>query len=136
MTQDARSIAMVWLAEMESCVRAVDFDRCRAIFAADVVRFGTRAAAAIGLDALARDQWRHVWGKIRNFTFVTDELHCGLYADAGLWFGCPWISEGPGEVGEWRHRPGRITAVLEQRHGQWLAVHTHHSLVPDASPSN
>jgi ketosteroid isomerase-like protein len=114
---------------MQACVRAVDFERCRAIFAKDVVGFGTKAAAAIGLESLERDQWRHIWGVIRNFTFEIDQLHCGLHGD-GLWLACPWHSEGPAPDGGWRHRPGRITAVLERRDGRWLAVHTHHSVVP------
>jgi ketosteroid isomerase-like protein len=129
----AESIAKEWLAEMQACVRAVDYERCRAIFAEDVVGFGTKAAAAIGLDALERDQWRHIWGRIRNFTFLMDQLHCALYGDEGLWLGCPWTSESPTTEGGWRQRPGRITAVLEQRNGRWLAVHTHHSLVPDSA---
>jgi len=127
---DAETIARAWLAEMEACVRAVDYARCRAIFTADVVGFGTRTAAAIGLDALERDQWRHVWGRIRSFTFVTDELYCARSSDA-LWLACPWTSEGRDLDGGWTHRPGRITAVLERRAGRWLAVHTHHSLVPE-----
>ena len=72
MTTSGRSIAIEWLHEMQSCVREVDYARCRAIFAGDVVGFGTKAAAAIGLDALERDQWRHIWGRIRHFTFALD----------------------------------------------------------------
>ena len=133
MKQDADSIARAWLAEMESCVRAVDFERCRAIFADDVVGFGTRSAAAIGLEALERDQWRHIWGRIRDFTFLTDQLHFARYGDDGLWLACPWTSEGPGPNSEWLRRPGRVTAVLELRNGRWLAVHTHHSLAPGSN---
>ena len=128
----ADAIARAWLAEMEACVRDVDFARCRAIFADEVVGFGTRAAVAIGLEALEAEQWRHVWGRIRGFTFVAEELRCARYGDEALWLGCPWTSEGRGPDGAWRQRPGRITAVLERRDGRWLAVHTHHSLVPEA----
>lgn len=127
----ADAIARAWLAEMEACVRDVDYARCREIFADEVIGFGTRVAVAIGLDALEAEQWRHVWGRIRGFAFVTDELRCALYGDAALWLGCPWTSESRGPGGEWRQRPGRITAVLERRGGRWLAVHTHHSLVPE-----
>lgn len=126
-------VAAAWLAEMQACVRQQDYVRCRAIFADDVVGFGTKAAIAVGLEALERDQWRHIWGKIRNFTFVTDEMQCAIYGDEGLWLGCPWTSEAPGPDGSWQVRPGRITAVLEKRDGRWLAVHTHHSVVPDPS---
>ena len=128
--ETANGIARAWLTEMEACVRAEDYARCRAIFAADVVGFGTRTAIAVGLDALEHDQWRHIWGRIRGYTFLTDELSCARYGD-GLWLGCPWISEGRGPDGDWRRRPGRMTAVLERRDGRWLAVHTHHSVVPD-----
>lgn len=127
----AETIARAWLAEMQSCVRTEDYARCRTIFADDAIGFGTKAAIAVGLDSLERDQWRHIWGRIRHFTFQLDELHCAGYGDAGLWLGCPWTSEAPGPDGTWQFRPGRITAVLEQRNGAWLAVHTHHSIVPD-----
>jgi ketosteroid isomerase-like protein len=131
--RSAEEIALAWLAEMQACVGAVDFARCRAIFAEEVVGFGTRARVAIGLDALERDQWRHIWGKIRNFTFLTDEMHCSCAGEEGVWLACPWTSQVPAAGGQWGHRPGRITAVLERRDGRWLAVHTHHSLVPESS---
>jgi len=128
------TIARAWLGEMQACVRAVDFERCRAIFARDVVGFGTKAAIAVGLDSLERDQWRHIWGSIRNFTFRSDALYFKRYGD-GLWLACPWSSEAPAPDGTWRNRPGRITAVLERRGDKWLAVHTHHSLAPVVSES-
>jgi ketosteroid isomerase-like protein len=127
----AESIARAWLAEMESCVRAQDYARCRAIFADDVTGFGTREAMAIGLDALERDQWRHVWGRIRGFTFLTDQLRCGIGGDDVAWLACPWTSEGPDGAGGWVRRPGRISAILQRRDGAWLAIHTHHSLAPE-----
>ena len=133
MEHQARSIAIAWLDEMQACVRAVDYARCRAIFADDVVGFGTRIDAAVGLDALEHEQWRHIWGRIRAFTFLTERLHGAAYGDAGLWLACPWTSESRGVDGAWRARPGRITAVLECRNGLWLAVHTHHSVVPDVN---
>jgi ketosteroid isomerase-like protein len=126
---EATRIALGWLAAMESCVRAVDYARCRRIFADDVVGYGTRIEAAVGLDALERDQWRHIWGAIRGFTFQTDRLVYRSYGD-GLWLACPWTSQGRADDGSWIARPGRMTAVLERRGERWLAVHTHFSLVP------
>src|SRR3712207_6502870 len=93
---DTEAIARAWLAEMEACVRTQDYARCRGIFAEDVVAFGTRAALVIGLELLERDQWRHIWGAIRNFRFLTDELHWRGYGDEGIWLACPWMSEGRG----------------------------------------
>jgi ketosteroid isomerase-like protein len=127
---DIEAVVRSWLAEMETCVRSEDYARCRAIFAADVVAFGTRAALVVGLDALERDQWRHIWGTIRGFTFLVEEMRCRGYGDVGIWIACPWTSEGRGPDGTWRARRGRMTAVLERRGERWLAVHTHHSLVP------
>lgn len=124
------AVVAAWLAEMEDCVRARDYARCRAIFADDVVAFGTRAALVFGLDALEHNQWRQIWGTIEEFTFLTDALHFRAYGEQGIWLACPWTSQGRGLDGEWRERRGRITAVLERRGEPWLAVHTHHSLVP------
>jgi ketosteroid isomerase-like protein len=128
--EDVEAIARAWLAEMQACVRTEDYARCRAIFADDVVAFGTRAALVVGLEALERDQWRYIWGTIRGFAFLTTDLQCRGYGDEGIWVACPWTSEGRGPGGEWRERMGRMTAVLERRGERWLAVHTHHSLVP------
>ena len=127
---DTVAIVTVWLTEMQACVQTVDYARCRVIFADDVVAFGSRAAMVVGLDALERDQWRHIWGAIRGFTFMTDELHCRAYGGDGIWLACSWTSEGRGPDGGWRERRGRMTAVLEPRDDRWVAVHTHHSLAP------
>src|SRR5215210_4519583 len=108
------TVVASWLTEMQTCVRTQDYTRCRAIFAEDVVAFGTRAALVVGLDALERDQWRHIWGAIQGFTFLTDQLHCRASGDTGIWLACPWTSQRPGPDGEWMERLGRITAVLER----------------------
>ena len=126
----AEHVARAWLAEMEACVRTIDFARCRAIFAGDVVGFGSKAALVVGLNALEHDQWRHVWPAIRRFTFLLDQMHCGSGGDKLIWIACPWSSELKSVEDAWIARPGRMTAVLEHRDGLWLAVHTHHSQVP------
>ena len=117
-----------WLAEMERCVRDEAFARCRAIFAPDVVAFGSLGERLVGLDALERDQWRRVWPRIRGFTFDLDGLDWGG-GETVCWLACPWTSEGTNGDGTTFRRPGRMTAVLERRDGDWVAVHTHHSLV-------
>jgi ketosteroid isomerase-like protein len=118
-----------WLREMEACVRDVDFVRARHIFSPDVIGFGSVSAMLIGLDALERDQWRRVWPAIRGFTFDTTKLRCGHGGDF-IWIACPWTSEGQAADGSWRDRPGRMTAVLKNEDGRWLAVHTHFSQAP------
>ncbi|CAN5533704.1 hypothetical protein BH23CHL5_BH23CHL5_19750 [soil metagenome] len=131
-TDEVAELATSWLAEMQSCVRAVDFERCRAIFAADVVAFGSKAGVVSGLDALEGDQWRHVWPTIHDFTFLIDQIRCGSGGGNQIWMACPWTSERTNEHGRHVERAGRMTAVLERRGETWLAVHTHHSLVPAA----
>jgi ketosteroid isomerase-like protein len=126
----AQMVAHAWLAEMERCVRELDYSSCRQIFADVVVGFGTRAAMVIGLDALEHDQWRSVWSRIRGFTFTVEQLQTGMGSEELLWLACPWTSERPDADGVWHSRPGRITAILERRNGNWLAIHTHHSIVP------
>ena len=128
-TGDSATAVGAWLAEMEACVQAVAYERGRALFAPDVVGLGSRGAMLVGLEALERDQWRHVWGVTRGFTFRRDDLVWGVSGgDDLIWLACPWDSVGFAADGSPVPRPGRMTAVLERRGGRWLAVHTHHSL--------
>jgi ketosteroid isomerase-like protein len=120
-----------WLLEMQSCVRAVDYERARALFLPEVVGFGTYSGVLDGLEGLARDQWGRVWPHIREFTFRLDELRAGVAAAGDLaWAACPWDSLGRRGDGVPFPRPGRVTAVLIRRDGRWRAAHTHFSLYP------
>ena len=130
-TTSARAEIRDWLAEMQACVRDVDYDRARALFRRDVIGFGTYSGVLHGLDRLVDDQWRHIWPTIRDFTFRLDELHAGVAAGGDLaWAACPWDSLGAGADGSTFPRPGRVTVVLARESGRWLAVHTHFSLYP------
>src|SRR5882672_3060282 len=60
------SIARAFLLEMQACVRAVDFERARALFDPDVTAFGTYAAVITGRERLEQEQWRNVWPTIRE----------------------------------------------------------------------
>jgi hypothetical protein len=66
LTDDARA----WLTEMQACVRAVDYERARALFAEEVVAFGTFAAVVTSRDRLEREQRRQIWSTIEDFTFL------------------------------------------------------------------
>ncbi len=118
-----------WFRELQTCVRAVDYERAERIFAPDVVGFGTFASIAEGRDTLRREQWSHIWPHIREFTFRLDELHGGADGDLA-WAICPWDSLGLRADGSTFARPGRATVILARRDGRWLAVHTHFSLYP------
>jgi ketosteroid isomerase-like protein len=131
----ANEVALTWLTEMQSCIRERDFARARAIFSPDVVGFGSRASLLAGLDALERNQWRHVWPAIQDFTFQSADLACGMSGEL-IWIACLWTSKGRGADGTWQPRPGRMSAVLRQIDGRWLAVHTHHSVAPTGASTS
>ncbi|MGN6673951.1 MAG: YybH family protein [Thermomicrobiales bacterium] len=127
--QNAATIARAWLTELQAAVRAVDYERGKAIFRPDVVGFGTFTGVLDGLDHLAADQWMNVWPRIREFTFRLDDLRVGR-AGALLWAACPWDSRGTRPDGTTYDRPGRATVILVQDDGRWRAAHTHFSLYP------
>jgi ketosteroid isomerase-like protein len=123
------SIARAFLTEMQTCVRAVDFQRARPLFAEDAVAFGTYAAVISGRDRLEQEQWRNVWPNIRDFTFRLDELHC--LGDANhIGVVVTWDSRGTRPDGSTFDRPGRATLLLAERDGRWVALHSHFSLAP------
>ena len=61
-----------WLEEFAASVRAVDYDRGRAMFAEEVVGFGTFARMLVGRENLIAGQWKNIWGCTRGFRFVRD----------------------------------------------------------------
>ena len=127
------TIILDWLAEMQSCVRAVDYDRAEHSFASDVVAFGTFEGVVTGRQSLRAAQWSQVWPTIRDFTFRLAELQGGSEGDLA-WGVCPWDSTGRRPDGSAFARPGRMTVILQRREGRWLAIHTHFSLFPAKPP--
>jgi ketosteroid isomerase-like protein len=123
------STARTFLTEMQACVRSVDFGRADALFADDVVAFGTYAAIVTGRDRLEHEQWRNIWPNIREFSFRLDELRC-LGTDDAMCVVVPWDSLGTRADGTTFERPGRATLLLMHRGGRWQAVHSHFSLAP------
>jgi len=120
-----------WLRTFEAVVRARDFAGGRAMFAADAVAFGTWARAVSGLDNIVREQWQNVWPRIRDFRFDGD-AYVRASGDSA-WIAAGWRTEATGPDGRPFTRPGRGTFVLERRGGEWLAVHSHFSLLPSQS---
>ena len=122
-------IARDFLLEMQACVRTVDYERAHALFAEDVVAFGTLAIVVVGRDRLERDQWHNVWPTIQDFTFRLTELHCQGTVEAVCVI-VPWDSVGQGPDGHAFNRPGRATLLLSPRGDRWVATHSHFSLAP------
>jgi ketosteroid isomerase-like protein len=122
-----------WLRTFEATVRARDFAGGRTMFADDAVAFGTWARAVSGLDNIVREQWQNVWPRIQNFRFDPD-ARVRTSGDSA-WIAAGWQTEATGPDGLPFTRPGRGTFVLERRRGEWLAVHSHFSLLPSQSDS-
>ena len=132
-TDEPVAAARDWFAELGRCCAAVDYDSAEAIFAPDVVSFGTRADVVAGLGPLRRNQWEGIWPNIADFRIDLDGVRSGG-DERHAWGVAPWASTGFHESGEAFHRPGRATVTLERRRGVWLATHTHFSLNPGTPP--
>ena len=126
---ELQRVAHEFLEAMQACVRSVDYERARPLFAEDVVAFGTFAAVVTGRDRLKREQWHNIWPTIRDFTFVMDTLHC-LGDSNALCVVVAWDSRGRRADGSTFPRPGRATLLLEPRNGHWVATHSHFSQAP------
>lgn len=124
--------ARTWLTALQRCVRAVDYESARPLFAPDVRAFGTHAEIVTGREALEHEQWRVVWPTIREFAFRTEEA-CYVGDETMLGVVVPWDSLGVKLDGTTFSRPGRATLVLVRREGQWVAIHSHFSLAPAAT---
>ena len=57
---DLRDEVLGWFRQLERCVRAVDYDGARPIFAEEAVGFGTYGAMLDGLEALVAGQWVNI----------------------------------------------------------------------------
>jgi ketosteroid isomerase-like protein len=132
-SDSTRTEIRAWFDTLQRCVRAVDYDTARDIFAPDVVSFGTRADLVPGLDALQAQQWSGVWPMIADFAFDLDGLHV-VGAGDFVWAAVVWTSTGFHEDGTPFPRPGRATVTFTRRNGRWLATHTHFSLNPGTPP--
>jgi ketosteroid isomerase-like protein len=119
-----------WFQTLQRCVRAVDYETARGIFAEDVVAFGTRADVVSDLDNLQADQWSRVWPAIRDFTFDLSQLHWSWSGDSG-WAVITWTSTGFRADSTPFHRPGRATVIFGHYNGRVVARHTHFSLSPE-----
>ena len=133
--QDPNLVAAVrdWVAAWGAEVAAVDMTTARDRFAAEVVAFGTHAAAVRGLERLEAEQWRNVWPTISDFAFRVDELIVIASADGTQAVAVvPWDSVGIDAGGARFDRPGRATIVLQRGSATdpWTGIHTHFSLAP------
>ncbi len=130
---DANVAIVEWFEKLGKYCASVDYDSARAIFAADVLSFGTRADIVSGLEPLQSNQWEGIWPNIQDFKINLDTIHSGGDRHTA-WGVATWTSTGFHDDGSSFERPGRATVILERRQDRWLSVHTHFSLNPGTPP--
>ncbi len=119
-----------WLMGFAACVRRRDFQGAQAFFGRRVVGFGSYAPRCVGLPALVQQQWKRIWPNITRFDFDYRRALGVASRDGRMICGMvPWRSTGY-RRGKAFRRDGRMTVLLVQRRGRWLALHTHYSLNP------
>jgi ketosteroid isomerase-like protein len=128
-TTDPLEAVRQWFGLLSRYCAAVDFDSAEAIFADDVVSFGTKASIVAGKQPLRRNQWEGIWPNIRDFRIDVEHVEGGGSGDTA-WGVATWSSTGFDEQHQPFNRPGRGSVIVARRDGRWLAVHTHFSLAP------
>jgi ketosteroid isomerase-like protein len=120
-----------WLAALTKYCQAIDYEGARAIFADDLIAFGTFTDFMHGQRLTEDKQWRNVWGTIRNFTLKLDTAEAIVSGDRLTAIGMAvWTSDGFHPNGDRFDRNGRCTVGLGRKAvgDPFLATHTHLSL--------
>ena len=127
------STVKAWLANWQTCVQGLDFNKAQSLFVKNTASFGTHMDVVEGIDALEENQWRNVWPNIEEFEWDFDNIKIGVSADRLMAFLITtWTSKGFDEEANPFDRPGRTTVILSRTSSDvpWLGVHTHFSLHP------
>jgi len=128
-----------WFKRLSDHVQAIDYEGARPIFAEDMIAFGTFTDFMFQRDDAERQQWRNVWGTIRNFRWRLGEVEGIVSADRLTAIGMGiFDSDGFNPDGSRFDRRGRATVTFarEKVGDPWVATHTHMSLfrgTPDRS---
>jgi ketosteroid isomerase-like protein len=123
-----------WFARLSGYVQAVDFAGARALFADDMIAFGTFEDFVTGRDRVEAAQWRNVWPVTTGFRYRLDVIRAIVSADRLTAIGMGvFESTGYHRDGTAYARPGRTTVALSRPApgADWVADHTHMSLFRD-----
>lgn len=129
-----RKISKQWLKEWEHLINTLDFAGARALFAEDVVSFGTFADMLHGLDELEHRQWRKIWPTIADFTFEEPNILCFDEAPGIATIVVLWRSKGRTKDGSGYDRRGRATLILRDGEDGLRCIHSHLSMEPGIPP--
>lgn len=128
-----------WFKRLSEHVQAIDYEGARPIFAEDMIAFGTFTDFMFERDTAEQQQWRNVWGTIRNFQWRLDQVQGIVSADRLTAIGMGiFDSDGFNPDGTRFDRRGRATVTFARAKigDPWVATHTHMSLfrgTPDRS---
>ena len=107
---DANGAIAEWFEKLGKYCASVDYESARAIFAEDVLSFGTRADIVSGLEPLQLNQWEGIWPNIQDFKINLETIHSGG-DQHHAWGLATWTSTGFLEDGSSFERPGRATVI-------------------------
>ena len=125
--------ALAWLRQWEQLIRARDFEAAEAMFRADAFGFGTVTDTTRSRAELVERQWRVVWPRTRDFSFVWEDVHVQVSREGSMaMIFAPWRSVGAPVL---RERRGRCTIglVRDDPRARWLCIHTHFSMWPQSA---
>ncbi|MFZ5675175.1 MAG: YybH family protein [Pseudomonadota bacterium] len=126
-----KSKVLHWLRDWEVLINGQDFAKARALFAEDVISFGTFSEILTGLSDLEARQWRVIWPTIAGFTF--DDPKIVISGDTAIVISL-WHSQGRTKDGGWYDRKGRCTLALRQDSERLVCIHSHLSMEPGIPP--
>ena len=122
-------IVYKWFSEFGMCCKSRDFSAARKLVSPQVCSFGTKVDLVTSLNELEEQQWKNIWPLMEEFEFLLKKLIANGQGDFA-WGITPWHSVGFDADGNSFNRPGRATVILQKFEENWLAVHTHFSLLP------
>jgi ketosteroid isomerase-like protein len=130
--EDRRSVAE-WYSRWSGYVADVNFKPARAMFAEDVIAFGSKVEVMTSQEQLEREQWRSVWPSIEDYRFDTSTLEVIMSPDRLMAMGALiFRSTGIHPDGKKFERNGRSTVTLMRSAigAPWICTHSHISLKP------
>ncbi|MCX7312223.1 MAG: ketosteroid isomerase [Hyphomicrobiales bacterium] len=130
--EDRRSVAD-WYARWGDRVAEVDFKPSRAMFADDVIAFGSKVEMMTSQAQLEAEQWRSVWPSIENYSYDLATLEVVTSPDRLMAMGAViFRSIGLHPDGQKFQRNGRATVTLMRASvgAPWVCTHSHISLKP------
>jgi ketosteroid isomerase-like protein len=130
--EDRRSVAD-WYARWGPLVADVHFKPVRAMFAEDVIAFGSKVEMMTSREQLEAEQWRAVWPSIEDYRYDLSTLEVITSPDRLMAMGAViFRSTGLDPDGKKFERNGRATVTLMRPAvGEpWVCTHSHISLKP------